>query len=527
MTKLNPLTDPWFRISTGMYKIVDKNNQLIPFIPNNAQNITINAYKKHWNLYILKWRQLWITTLFVVIKWDKALWLPNENVVITAHKIDKLNEIFHKVKIMHENIPKEIWNWWKRIVKPQAKYDSKSELYFWETNSRIKVALDSRSGTVSDLHLTEIAFMSWYAKMMAWTVPALTPFAKNHITIETTANGMSWDWADAYNLWKNCVKKVEDWEQPPFYPVFLPWYIEDWYEEEKPQNFIIPEDIKLYAPHIKKGYKELVWKDLSRSRIENKLYWYYQEKNRIEASVGKEWGLLSMKQEYPTFPEEAFLTTGSWVFDNYKLNELDKVDLYYDEDEHYKDLRIYRPPEACMIWIDTAWGNKNWDYFSIIWRNENFELLFHYYSIATPDEAVEALEHIVNILWYHWTIWLEVNAQSGWETLKLIQFNENITDHVFMYERSRRKVWFLTTEWPRNDILDHLEAKVKTWVIDEFDSREIHEMRYFIRNDKKKREATTSEHDDAIMSDAICCYLIQYEGVATKSEVVKMLSELT
>jgi hypothetical protein len=75
-----------------------------------------------------------------------------------------------------------VWN------KPKTTYDNKNELFFKELNSKIMVTLDSRSGTPTDVHITEIAFRRDAREMMTGTLPSIPIDAS--LTIETTANGV-------------------------------------------------------------------------------------------------------------------------------------------------------------------------------------------------------------------------------------------------------------------------------------------------------------------------------------------------
>jgi hypothetical protein len=59
----------------------------------------------------------------------------------------------------------------------------------------------------------------------------------------------------------------------------------DEYEKECPKGFVMPKEIQYISEYVKEKDKQ---------------YWYFlQWKNLGEM----------MKQEYPTFPEEAFMTT--------------------------------------------------------------------------------------------------------------------------------------------------------------------------------------------------------------------------
>ena len=87
-----------------------------------------------------------MTTFKVIDKLDKVLMYKNVTANIVAHKKDKLQEIFQKVKFAYDSLPDVInLSDGKTRAKPQAKYDNKNELFFAENNSKIKITLDSRS----------------------------------------------------------------------------------------------------------------------------------------------------------------------------------------------------------------------------------------------------------------------------------------------------------------------------------------------------------------------------------------------
>lgn len=84
------------------------------------------------------------------------MFYKNTNVNIVAHNKEKLQDIFKKVKYTYENIPSNIKMDDGRLwVKPKPKYDNANEYYFPTMNSTIKVNLDSRSGTLTDCHISE------------------------------------------------------------------------------------------------------------------------------------------------------------------------------------------------------------------------------------------------------------------------------------------------------------------------------------------------------------------------------------
>lgn len=166
-------------------------------------------------------------------------------------------------------------------MPPKPRYDNRNELYFPTLNSRIKVTLDGRSVTATDLHITELAFIKNAKEMMAGTLPS----AQNaNITIETTANGINY----FHGLWNRQVNNPN----PMFYPHFVPWYTNPNYSKAIDEYFEVPEELK----YLKEKFPI----------TDEQLYRYVSDR--------KENGKMT-KQEYPSDANEAFLTSGDTVFD--------------------------------------------------------------------------------------------------------------------------------------------------------------------------------------------------------------------
>jgi hypothetical protein len=174
---------------------------------------------KVW-LKLLKARQIGFTTYKTIDKLDKALTTKNCTVNIVAHKQDKLQDIFMKVKYTFDRIPDiiELEDGRKRH-KPKPKYDNRNEYYFPELNSKIKITLDSRSGTLTDCHVSEGAFIKDFRDMMRATIPAAE---QADITVETTANGMN----EFKDFWDN---------DDRFETMFFPRFEQEEYQEQAPE----------------------------------------------------------------------------------------------------------------------------------------------------------------------------------------------------------------------------------------------------------------------------------------------------
>jgi hypothetical protein len=100
---------------------------------------------------------------------------------------------------------------------------TKSSIHFLETNSKIEVVLDTRSGTPSDVHITELAFVENAKDMMTGTLPSIPK--TGNITIESTANGTGGQFHEMRS-------KNYDNTKGTFTCIFFPWYIAPEYRSD-------------------------------------------------------------------------------------------------------------------------------------------------------------------------------------------------------------------------------------------------------------------------------------------------------
>ena len=468
-----------FRINR-LYKIIDKEWQSIVFKLNKSQELIYDLEKRYKRLIILKARQLGMST-YKLISWlDRALFYPNKNIVITAHNREKQQELFQKVKYAYQQMPESIrledWTIWK---KPTTKYDNVNELYFGSNNSKIKVSLDSRSWTVTDMHITELAFRKDATAMMTGTLPSIPKSA--NVGIETTANGV---WNYFHRLRTRYYWQDDVWELG-FYCVFIPWFTDDEYRVK------LYEDEEIKVPDEIAQINDLDVDDEQKKR--------YIEQWR---SLGRE-----VMQEFPSTPGEAFLSTGDPVFNLRKINESEE--LKYHQDERYKNLRIYKPWEweVCFYWVDTSlwWW---WDYSTIVVRNRQLDLLASYRGYIEPDVLCDIIDRLWE-LGYRGTIGIERN-NTGLVTVKEAQKRER---HLFLYreqtidhitEKAKYKYWWTTSSKTRPIMISDLEKVVRTDELVEFDEREKIEMQTFIYDEKNRPDAIVWCHDDLIIADSIC-----------------------
>ncbi len=475
-----------------LYKIINPFSQSVGFIRNKAQDIfeakRLDMKKRKWyvKLIVLKWRQLWITTWACINNLDEVMVRSNLSTVITAHQQDKQKEIFKKVEYAYNNFPKKVLlKNGKVFHKRKTRLKNIKEIFFKKNNSGIQVSLDSRSGTFQRVHITELAFRHDAEEMMTGTIPTVPPDWE--IIIETTAN-----WVGNYfhKLWTDNYKNP-NW---PFECLFLWWWLADRYCME------LLKDEVLQLP------KEL--QHLNQPMIDGTVLTQEQKKRYLEQyKLLWKWCF----QEYPCTPEEAFLNTWDPVFE---LSEVKKyAKLPYTADKVFQDLRIYKKPEYdyCLFGVDTSeWGN-NWDFSSIRVRDQNLNLLASYYGRIEPDELCKVIDRLIK-LWYVWVLWIErnntwiatISQAKNYERYSLI-YKEKTIDKTT--NRVTQKIWRHTNSKTRPLIMSDYISLFRNDLLPNIDEPLRQEMFHFVYTEKNRPEASKWNHDDAIISDAICCYM--------------------
>jgi hypothetical protein len=210
------------------FYIKDKNFEKKLFYPNKAQM----HYLQHrtGRDYILKARQIGFTTLEQLRKLKKCMLNDNITVATVAHKRDKLDDIFRIAKFAWESFPEEFKDLYR------VKYDNVRELYFGGNSSRYYVDLDTRSGTVHDLHVSEFAMVGDIDSLFA---SSLETVPKNGvITLETTANGLN----RGHQIWQDAVDGKNE-----FTPHFYNWTWDEGYWETPPEDTNWKKDYEVLA----------------------------------------------------------------------------------------------------------------------------------------------------------------------------------------------------------------------------------------------------------------------------------------
>lgn len=279
------------------------------------------------------------------------------------------------------------------------------------------------------------------------------------------------------------------------------------YQRTTPKNFELDEEEKQYQSLHKLTPEQMYWRRL-----------------KIAES-----GDLKFRQEYPATPEEAFVTSGSNVFDVSKLDqyipEVAKATREWDDTSKYfidkpkAHLEIFQHPkydETFLIGADTSLGVGR-DYQCAVVMNSKREVvgLFRDNRID-PAKFGEVLfylgRHFNNAL-----IAVESNSM-GIATLNTLQqmeyqnlYKQTKTANVSQEEGTR--LGFRTTIATKGVLIGHLKNAIENFDVKIPSSYMLHELKMFVSFDNGKVGATNGETDDTVIALGIALEVLRTHGL--------------
>ena len=504
-------------------KIRDKAGKIIDLKINQGQQKLYDAIKKQHDekkpirIIVLKARQIGFSTLTEGIIFKNTATKFNVNAGIITHKEEATTNLFNMSKRMYDNLPDN--------MKPSLKRSNAKELIFDNDEgtglkSKIKCMTAGSSGvgrsdTFNYLHISELAFWGNNAKETTVGLFQAVPNLPNTmIVIESTANGFEY----FKELWDMAVNGEND-----FIPVFVGWNELDDYRV--PYNGFELTD---YERELQRIYnlslEQLAWRR-----------WCI--KNNCGGDVEQ------FKQEYPINPQEAFISSGTCIFDKEivinRIQELPKplkigyFEYKYDDtkpgNKKISDIRwvndkngyieIYETPNIYQYCIggDTAGEGSDWFTGHVL--------------NAKTGKQVARLRHQMDedlyvrqmyCLGYHYK---HQNTKTGIITPALMCIESNFSSYpnkelvrlgypnLFVREKEDRfsgvmdkSYGFRTTSVTRPVIIAELVKIVRESVELINDKLTLEEMLTFVRNEKGRPEAQQGAHDDLVMGLAIAYY---------------------
>jgi hypothetical protein len=518
----------------NLYWIVNKDSMKTVFKMNRAQKDFFDKYLNIPNPYhrhiILKSRQLGFTTFIDIFILDEILFNTNKEALIIAHKVQDATEIFDKkIDFAVRNMAPDIKGAFFRINHNSARKIQVVVEYGPDvgSTSSIAVSVSGRSGTYHLVHISEFAkmcvdFPKRAAEVETGTFPAV-PF-DGFIFIESTAEGMAGRFYEIFNEnWNNHDKITPQLSQVTFLPHFYNWQ----YDEMEMK--------KIYdnVPVSKMDECEIDWAEYQReyNLTDKEITYYYMKWLQFGGKNGTD-AVKKLKQEYPTTPEEAFLSTGQTYFPTAKVASLllktvpgirgelqtdEKGDVIFQQFSS-GNLEIFKKPEVGTRYIiggDTSEGLAHGDaqvLYVINHKTEECDAIYR--SQVPPDELATEAYKVGK--YYNWGLLaIEVNKDGLWvnDQLEKMGYINLYYRKVFddITQKVTRFFGWKTTSATRPFSLAALKA-VFLRKDSGFPSALLNEMFTFIRNAKGRPEAMDKKRDDVVMASAIGYAVLQEQG---------------
>ena len=490
-------------------KIKTKSGTVVPFRLNDAQRKLYAVAKRQQDagkpvrLIILKARQLGFSTLTEGLIFHACATRKNVNALIVAHREDATANLFRMSKLFYDELPAP--------VKPMLRASNAQELVFENPSklrserearpglrSRIRCATAGgrgigRSDTLQCVHLSEYAFWpdgaDGKASTLAGILQAVPSLPGTMVVIESTANGFE----DFKERWDAAVAGENDFE-----PVFFAWF-------ENP-DYSMP-----VVPGTEWTPEEREMRDAYRLTDEQ-LQW------RRWCIANKCGGSRDMfHQEYPANPDEAFLHSGTGVFDNeqivLRLERLPSpagrgefTDGEWTESETGA-ITLYELPEEGVPYVlggDTA--GEGSDYFTaIVIDNVSGRIVAKLRQKYSEPEYVRQI-YALGRFYNDALVAIETNF-STYPVMKLQEMeypNQYSREREDTYTRQMKKSYgFRTDRQSRPRAIANL-VEVFSSHPEWFTDRELlEEMLTFCYNEDHRPEALAGKHDDLVMGAAI------------------------
>ena len=494
-----------------------KDARIVPLRLNPAQERLYAALEQQraagrpMRVIILKARQLGFSTLAEALIFQRTATQENVNSLVVAHREDSTANLFKMSKLFFERLPEEL--------RPLHRNSNARELVFESPErdpekkaknpglmSRIRCqtaggAGIGRSDTLQNVHLSEFAFWSG-DKTATWTgiLQAVPAEADTMVIVESTANGFD----EFHRLWEAAVRGESDFE-----PLFFPWFENPDYRRPAPpgEEFSAAEQ-ELAARYGLDG-EQLMWRR-----------WCIRNNCAGDERI--------FRQEYPSCPDEAFLTSGQAVFDNELVRrrreqgEKPVMQGYFEydlgpdptvmENIRWREsgegiIRIYQKPHSRRPYViggDTAGTGSDWFTGQVLDNTTGIQVavLRHQYDEDQYARQMYCLgrhynDALLAVEVNYSTYPVKMLSLMGYPKLYVRELPDTYTGGV------KEAFGFETTSRTRPVIIAGLVAAFREHPDIVCDTATLGEMLTFQYNDSRRPEAMPGEHDDLVMALAI------------------------
>lgn len=501
-------------------------------------------------IIVLKSRQMGISTDTEGRMVYETAEKENRNGLVVAHRSDSTQALFAKTKYFYDNLDES--------VKPLQQASNATELIFNEPshykgnkngiNSKIKVQTAGKAGigrsdTFHYVHLSEFAF--WEGsnenspdKQLTGILQSVPDSIDTWVIIESTANGMN----DFKTEWDKAVKG-----ESAFIPVFLPWY--------EHEEYIKPvDDPRTFVDTMSK-YEQWLLKEIGLP-LERIAWWRWKKKNSCNGDINQ------MKQENPTTPEEAFIFSGTPVFDNEKVvkriehlrkqereiregyfkfewNNAEYEDYILDSTIRFVEsntkpwFRIYedvRPNYPYVIAGDTKGEGKD-EYTAQIMDNTNNFRVATCQMQMNNSKPFSRQIYCVGKYFNEALIGIEMNFNTGpLEELTRLKYQKQYyreKSESYYGEIVKGKIGWKTDGVTRPRMIDKEVYLVDNYLYFIQDIPTLQQMLTFVYDKNGRPDAMPGEHDDLLIADCILAEISEQQERTPRNEFNNRTLETT
>lgn len=485
--------------------------------------------KKPIRVRILKARQMGFSTLISALGFWWSSMNENSTYAVVAHKESSASSIFEKNKIFYDNLP--------RPLKPRTNRFNSERISFSIDGGgglRSKIFFGTAGGgelfrgeTILFLHKSEVAFWEDKSGTLKKSLNATVPYsAFSCIIEETTANGYN-EFKDA---WDRSVRGEDD-----YIPLFVGWNEMLEYALTPPKDFEASEkELKLQMDY-----------DLSNAQ----LYW-----RRVKIANDYDGNEMWFQQEYPLTPEEAFIASGSGVFDSETIRkgylgtkkplfekaiesvmvkerlkiweepetkeevEFNQLVRYNEELQDYEyirgDIEVARTKVYANYTIAVDTSGLGADYNQIVvWHNIKKTMVARFGIKNINEERLAKIVVEIGEYYNHALIVAEVNySHAIYDYIVELGYkNLYYTESVSRIDKKQnnRELGWKTTKLTKAPLISSLRALLNENPEAILDKEFWYETEYYVLQDvaTNKMNAVSGHHDDIIMANAIAFYV--------------------
>jgi hypothetical protein len=531
-------------------QITTREGEFIPLVPRPGQLKVEAAMREQEEAgepirtIVCKARQTGVSTWGQGKMIQRTSRRQNRRARVVAHDDETATELFEIGQRMYVHLPEEF--------KPPLQYGQRGRMMMFgprQRNSRatgpgfgsslkVDTAADVTGGrgmTIHYLHLSEVAFWkdAW-TKLLA-LLNAVPDVPDSMVLVESTANGFN----DFKQLWDQAEKGGS-----AFKPVFIGWQEEPSYS----MDFASPEERERFRESLGQGeFGEAEPHLVAEGVTLEQLHW------RRWAIANKCGGSLDrFKQEFPSNAVEAFLATGSRVFEPRHVERIlqactsgEQRELRSEKDQTFvgkagaltipgdpvwkrrrsspwtvwkEPRKDSDPPDRYVVAADVSGGEgaeeASWHAIQVI-DHRTREQCARYRSRVDLD--VLARQVFLAARYFN-DAWLAIEVTGGWG-LPVARICRRDFRYAFMYQRKKvDRMHFDSAQdrlgWDTNRItrpllIEHGVALVRDGQDGIRDSETAREMLTFVRDEKGRVGPERGSHDDLLMAWLIAQHVAQ------------------